>query len=674
MKNATKVFLESIQVARHVGRMGARPIEKAAVQLLSTSEQGVKWVLKQPAVQDVVPTKQVWDRYLQSKDVLREFLASASHESFMHALQSGSQAATKAMHSIGLEGRVIGPFDEHWNMSKVIKDLKTAADEMPLDGDGHLRLTPKRFVQFMREAERKKKRSLARDPIEAYVDRLLNSGSLSGLGPVLFEKKLYKDLAGIICFAFDQALVQADGAQLWGHELQIKRRRSSQFDAEAFDIPPPSSVSTEQVEAVVDQMLLSENLRVLSAMQPVQKKLLVNCSVMVLQLLEYLTSNQRMQVTVLGHSLRFRLEPLPLEQILAQSALESGSNTSESFIVNGVAVDELVEALLDEPDTQLIFVPDLLEAEVYRVVLHRMICIAQGMIKSVRLTLFGLDIRFNLIAAEPDSSCPDNPTASETASVNVLPAQLQTCLDKLEDERKKINRELQKRQEDIESRFAGRQKKTEEDSATLALAEEEEEMNMAEADAEEYKKLAAQDRLARHLFIAHDLKVPIEVAYRMLADFDEYPKWMPFCTNAKTIKICENETRCEVAFGLETGTILGAVGDNVRYKVSNVPPAAPRLDANETDPSKGPRLGLKTARVVCDAVDGFAYGKRLVWDWRFAAKTSGETAVQLNILFQAKGVLTLPIWDSLQAMITGVMFKKFTERAAILKAESAGQK
>jgi ribosome-associated toxin RatA of RatAB toxin-antitoxin module len=416
------------------------------------------------------------------------------------------------------------------------------------------------------------------------------------------------------------------------------------------------------VEAVVDQMLMSESLRVVPAMHGVQRKLLVNCSVMVLQLLEYLTSAQRMQVTVLGHSLRFRLEPLPVEQIWSQVAVSSGQS-SERLIVNTVAIDELVEALLDEPDTQMVFVPDLVEAEVYRAVLHRMICIAQGMLKSVRLTLFGLDIRFDLVAAKLES-CADNPAGTGTETVNVLPAQLQTCLDKLEDERRKIANELHKRQEDIESRFAG-------SGNAAASAPLEGDAAEEETTRHEFETLAAQDRLARSLAIQHTMNVPIEIAYRMLADFDEYPKWMPFCTNAKTIQTCTDEVRCEVAFGLETGTMLGAIGDNVQYEVRIEPPEAPMSDANVPDPSKGPRSGLKTARVVCDAVDGFAYGKRLVWDWRFAEKVSGETAVQLNIFFQAKGVLTLPIWDSLQAMITGVMFKKFTERAAILKAESA---
>merc|ERR1719321_1028834 len=79
---------------------------------------------------------------------------------------------------------------------------------------------------------------------------------------------------------------------------------------------------------------------------------------------------------------------------------------------------------------------------------------------------------------------------------------------------------------------------------------------------------------------------------------------------------------------------------------------------------------LRTARVVADTVDGFAYGKRLVYDWRFAEMPSGETAVQLDIFFQAKNVFSLPLWDSMQAMITSVMMKKFVERAAVLEKDA----
>merc|ERR1719443_2806992 len=106
--------------------------------------------------------------------------------------------------------------------------------------------------------------------------------------------------------------------------------------------------------------------------------------------------------------------------------------------------------------------------------------------------------------------------------------------------------------------------------------------------------------------------------------------------------------------------MLGTVGDNIRYNVMLVRPGV-KVD------EQGSAASLRTARVVADTMDGFAYGKRLVYDWRFAEMPSGETAVQLDIFFQAKNVFSLPLWDSMQAMITSVMMKKFVEQAATLQ-------
>merc|ERR1719272_1299198 len=121
--------------------------------------------------------------------------------------------------------------------------------------------------------------------------------------------------------------------------------------------------------------------------------------------------------------------------------------------------------------------------------------------------------------------------------------------------------------------------------------------------------------------------------------------------------------KCEVGFGLEAG-ILGTVGDNIKYNVMLVKPPV-------KDSVAGAEAPMRTARVVADTVDGFAYGKRLVYDWRFTELPSGETAVQLDIFFQAKNVFSLPLWDSMQAMITSAMMKKFIERAAVLNKEAA---
>merc|ERR1712032_1428678 len=83
-----------------------------------------------------------------------------------------------------------------------------------------------------------------------------------------------------------------------------------------------------------------------------------------------------------------------------------------------------------------------------------------------------------------------------------------------------------------------------------------------------------------------------------------------------------------------------------------------------------PSVGPRKSRVVADAMDGFRYGKRLVYDWRFEEVGPGETDVRLDMFFQARNVFFLPLWDSMQATITSVMMKKFIERAAVLSDET----
>merc|ERR1719323_2539963 len=146
----------------------------------------------------------------------------------------------------------------------------------------------------------------------------------------------------------------------------------------------------------------------------------------------------------------------------------------------------------------------------------------------------------------------------------------------------------------------------------------------------------------------------------MVADINMYPRWMPFCTGSRVVSVEEDgrSSSCEVGFGLETGTMLGAVGDTIRYRVTVSKPTA----SEDT--------GLRKARVIADTPDGFRYGKRLVYDWRFTEVANGETDVKLDMFFQAGTVWFLPLWDSMQATITGAMMQKFTERADVLRAEA----
>merc|ERR1711957_526424 len=109
---------------------------------------------------------------------------------------------------------------------------------------------------------------------------------------------------------------------------------------------------------------------------------------------------------------------------------------------------------------------------------------------------------------------------------------------------------------------------------------------------------------------------------------------MPFCTSGRSLpKGDDGILRCEVGFGLDTGTMLGTVGEKITYNVLLAPPA----NAGTEKSGVG-----QVARVVADTADGFTYAKRLVYDWRFVETAPGETEVKLDIFFQAKSVFSLP--------------------------------
>merc|ERR1712054_493130 len=76
------------------------------------------------------------------------------------------------------------------------------------------------------------------------------------------------------------------------------------------------------------------------------------------------------------------------------------------------------------------------------------------------------------------------------------------------------------------------------------------------------------------------------------------------------------------------------------------------------------------ARVVADASDGFAYGEKLIYDWRFRRLGPGLTKVELDMLFQARSVLYMPFWDSMQNMVISKMLVAFKARAEVLQSQS----
>merc|ERR1712048_736162 len=118
----------------------------------------------------------------------------------------------------------------------------------------------------------------------------------------------------------------------------------------------------------------------------------------------------------------------------------------------------------------------------------------------------------------------------------------------------------------------------------------------------------------------------------------------------------------EVGFGFETGTFLGTVGDVVSYTVTVRPPVSSN-SAVDAGGETQTVIEACHAGVKADAVNGFTYGKRLVYDWRFERIGPRRTKVELDMFFQARSVLYMPLWDSMQNMVVNGMLGAFTARA-----------
>lgn len=667
--SAVKALLETVRVARHVALLAARPVRHATVQAAKASEEFALAAMKSQPAQDVLGrhrAKQVTDMYVQVRQIASESAGSLTYESVAWACQSGAQGLTSAFKATGVNLRVVGPFDPHWDAQKLIKELQVASDERAQSG---FQLTPRRFVQFMREAERKKA-TRSRDPIEAYVENMIKTGRLSAGGvTMVLEKKLYTDIARIVCFAFDRALQSANEFEMWGHRLHVKssiRRSGDESMVHRFDdgdsrAAMPSAVSTKLVEAMVDQMLTSQDLEASLLFSNVQRQLLVNCSVMILQLLEDMTSSRSMQVSLLGHSLNVIFEPLPPNKILdgLGHALKDGREGSAG--VNTRAIEELVQAILDDSEVQFVFMPDIVEGEIYRFALTRGICIAQEVLSHLKLKLFGIEVHLDLVPDEQggqraagvaSAEYGDLDGRGEHGSWTLVPVTdevVEKCLSRIEGERRRIERELALRRQEV----------TGEDLAPVPRVSAE---AGYERPVHEFEQLAAQDRLSRCLSIQRTVNVPLDVAYELVSDFDAYPTWMPFCTSAKVLSREAKSIRCEVGFGLES-VPLGSLGDQVRYRVVLWPPGEQgQRGAFPTAREDA----VRTARVVANSEAGFSYGKQLVYDWRFIETQKGFTDVRVDMFFQAHNKFMLPVWDSIQAGVNGQMMRKFVTRASVV--------
>ena len=235
-------------------------------------------------------------------------------------------------------------------------------------------------------------------------------------------------------------------------------------------------------------------------------------------------------------------------------------------------------------------VTDFVEAEVYRYALHDILSIAPSMLSHMQKSLFGAQVQKDMF--------PDHSQASG------LLEKMAEDVPKVATQERDVQGELGIREDMQSSRAA---------TSVMPHAGVDD-----KEDAHEFTAMAAKDRLSRSLAIQRDVSVPIEIAFQMVSDVSAYPQWMPFCTSACAASKEEadggpsTKRKYDVGFGLETFA-LGAVGDTVKYQVSLLPPTSDPAAISQVY-QRRPGSVRKVARVVADTVDGFRYGKRLVYD------------------------------------------------------------
>ena len=105
----------------------------------------------------------------------------------------------------------------------------------------------------------------------------------------------------------------------------------------------------------------------------VEKQFITTISQITIRLLSDLFCDERIKVRVMGHEIRWQLEPMGMDAIerLFQS------RTSERMRVNKDAIEIFVEEILKDDDMNILWLPDVFEAKIYEHALTTVMCIVE---------------------------------------------------------------------------------------------------------------------------------------------------------------------------------------------------------------------------------------------------------------------------------------------------------
>jgi len=404
--------------------------------------------------------------------------------------------------------------------------------------------------------------------------------------------------------------------------------------------------------------------------------------IVVFQLVDELLTGEGDEVSFMGHKLQFHFEPQPID--ILRNLLEEEPVAHGPIDEN--VLTEFTDELLADAQTNVAWIPDVIERQVYMSVLRLMLRIAEDVVCRQKLTVLGREVKMSIRSRAARSrnsitvSVADGAEAMlhsdeqdplRTLSTTELEARLKDL-----DEQRRILEALQQlggayfdltaeapmANDEPAARPSAQMQSTPEQAGPT----ESNATTRQDVEVHEFQRLAHTLKLARSLSVKVEVDAAVTVPFKMIADLETYPLWMPWCTSgsiteppSSSLPGVTQDFRGEVGFGFETGTFLGTLGDVVKYQVSAKAP----VDGKDSETAT-------SGQVIADAVNGFTYGERLVYDWRFRQITPTKTLVELDMLFQARSVLYMPIWDSMQHMVVNGMLTAFVDRAEKLHRQS----
>jgi len=592
--------------------------------------------------------------------------------------QASVETANNIFKALGVQIWIIQPDTPHARVRVNVDESRNLLEADPSACDGAM--SPREFVGFMREA--RVSGTIGGYDLETYMEGLISEAGLQSVPmlPASFQSKLYMDLAQLILFTFQRSVLTLDKAEVWGHTLKVNLSPAARFvGRQGHRRHKQSIVGKEQLKAIVDHMLASKAVHMPMIPNAMERRLYTNCMTVVFMLLEDLLTGESEGITFMGHRMRFHLSPMPVDFV--RRVLEE--HPVSHCHINEAALTELVDELLSHSDTNLAWMPDVIESRLYQSTMRLLIRIVEHIVSRMQLSVLGrhldmsilshLDMRRTKIEKDRRAAAGVTYYEEENPLLTVSTTELEERLKQLDERRRVLEalRDLGGASFDLtqetpilgeDSRKSAPQSSGTDRATTEATSDASDEKRQ---QVHEFQRLAPTLKLARTLHQSFEIDAGIEVPYTMIADLEGYASWMPWCTSGEsppdgkdfsTPKAFDGK----VGFGFETGTFLGTVGDTVNYRLTLEPPK-----------QKG---HVQKGRVLADAENGFTYGKRLAYDWRFTSLGDNKTLVELDLLFQAHNVLYMPIWDAMQNMVVTGMLGAFQKRAAVLETQRATQK